>query len=305
MAGARWACQAVSGLAGTFRDDRIRRSLIEPGILLGAASAVAWGTGDFAGGLAARRAGGMLVTGGAQVVGFLLLLVAAVVLRPEPPTLSTLLLGAVGGVAGGLGLAALYRGLGLGAMGLVSAVSGVGGVLIPLAVGTLMWGSPVQPVQLAGVGCALVAIAAASGATTRGVDRDAVLLGLAAALGFGLWFVFLDRAAEQSQLWALVASRGSASLVVGGSALIAGDRSQLRAVAPLVGLAGLLDVAANGMVVLAFATIPVGIAAALSGTYPLATMILARILLGEALPRLGLVAVALAVTGIGLISLGG
>ena len=274
-------------------------------MLLGVGSAAAWGTGDFAGGLAARRAGGMLVTGGAQVVGFLLLLLAVLVLRPAPPTLSPLVLGAIGGVAGGLALAALYRGLGLGAMGLVSAVSGLGGVLIPLAVGTLLWGTAVNPLQLAGVACALVAIAAASGATTRGVNRDALLLGLTAALGFGLWFVFLDRAAEQDQLWALVAARGSASAVVGGSALLRGNLAPLREVAPLVALAGMLDVAANGMVVLAFATIPVGIAAALSGTYPLATMILARALLGEALPRLGLVAVALAVTGIVLISLGG
>jgi drug/metabolite transporter (DMT)-like permease len=269
-------------------------------------SAAAWGTGDFAGGLAARRAGGMLVTGGAQVVGFVLLLLAVVVLRPSAPGMTTLLLGALGGIAGGLGLAALYRGLGMGAMGLVSAVSGVGGVLIPLAVGTLVWGTVIQPLQLAGVGCALLAIGAASGATTRGVSREALLLAMTAALGFGLWFVFLDRAAaEHDQLWALVASRGSASLVVGGSALLRADRSRLAGVVPLVALAGLLDVAANGMVVLAFATIPVGIAAALSGTYPLATMLLARGLLGEALPRLGLVAVALAVTGIVFISLGG
>jgi drug/metabolite transporter (DMT)-like permease len=181
----------------------------------------------------------------------------------------------------------------------------VGGVLIPLVIGTLLWGTSIQPLQLAGVGCALVAIAAASGATTRGVDRDGVLLGLAAAVGFGLWFVFLDRASDHGQLWALVAARGSASVVVGGGALLRGDRSRLRPVAGLVGLAGILDVAANGMVVLAFATIPVGIAAALSGTYPLATMILARALLGEALPRLGLAAVALAVIGIVFISVGG
>jgi drug/metabolite transporter (DMT)-like permease len=280
--------------------------VIEPGVLLGVGSAAAWGTGDFAGGLAARRAGGMLVTGGAQVVGFVLLLVAVVLLRPAAPGTAILVLGALGGIAGGLGLAALYRGLGMGAMGLVSAVSGVGGVLIPLAVGTLVWGTVIQPLQLGGVGCALLAIGAASGATTRGVSREALLLALTGALGFGLWFVFLDRAAaEHDQLWALVASRGSASLVVGGSALLRADRSRLGEVAPLVALAGVLDVAANGMVVLAFATIPVGIAAALSGTYPLATMLLARGLLGEALPRLGLVAVALAVTGIVFISLGG
>ena len=247
----------------------------------------------------------MLVTGGAQVVGFVLLLVAVLVLRPAPPAVATLVLGALGGVAGGLGLAALYRALGMGAMGIVSAVSGVGGVLIPLAVGTLLWGTTIQPLQLAGVACALLAIAAARGATTRGVSREAVILSLTAALGFGLWFVFLDRAAEHDQLWALVASRGSASLVVGGSALLRADRSRIRDVAPLVAFAGALDVAANGMVVLAFATVPVGIAAALSGTYPLATMLLARTFLGEALPRLGLLAVLLGVSGIVLISIGG
>jgi drug/metabolite transporter (DMT)-like permease len=278
---------------------------VEPGVLFGVGASVAWGTGDVAGGVAARRAGGLLVTGCAQVIGFVLLLGAVVVLQPAPPAATTIALGAVGGVAGGLGLAALYRALAMGSMGLVSAVSGVGGVLIPLSIGVLLWRTPVQPLQLVGVGCALAAVAAASGATTRGVNREAVLLAVAAALGFGFWFVFLDRAADTDQLWALVAARGSASLLVGGAALIRSDRSGLRPVLPLIGVAGLMDVAANGMVVLSFATIPVGIAAALSGTYPLATMLLARTLLGEALPRLALLAVVLGVAGIVLISVGG
>ena len=279
--------------------------MVEPGVLLGVGSAVAWGTGDYAGGLAARRAGGMLVTGGAQVVGFLFLMAAIVVLRPDPPAPATLVLGALGGIAGGLGLAALYRALAIGAMGLISAISGVGAVLIPLSVGVLVWGTPIQPLQLAGIGLAIAAVAAASGATTRGVSREGLGLALVAALGFGLWFVFLDRASEHDQLWALVASRGSASLLIGGLALLRSDRSELRPVLPLIGVAGLMDVVANGMVVLSFATIPVGISAALSGTYPLVTVLLARILLREALPRLGVVAVALAVAGIVCISLGG
>ena len=279
--------------------------MVEPGVLLGVGSAVAWGTGDYAGGLAARRAGGMLATGGAQVVGFLFLMAAVVVLRPDPPAPATLVLGALGGIAGGLGLAALYRALAIGAMGLISAISGVGAVLIPLSVGVLVWGTPIQPLQLAGIGLAIAAVAAASGATTRGVSREGLGLALVAALGFGLWFVFLDRASEHDQLWALVASRGSASLLIGGLALLRSDRSELRPVLPLIGVAGLMDVVANGMVVLSFATIPVGISAALSGTYPLVTMLLARILLREALPRLGVVAVALAVAGIVCISLGG
>lgn len=278
--------------------------MIEPGILLGLGAAGAWGSGDFAGGLAARRAGGIAVAAGAQVAGFALLVAALVVLQPPAPSSSTLLLGALGGIAGGIGLAALYAGLAMGAMGIVAAVSGVGGVLVPLAIAALLLQPSIEPIQLAGVGCALAAVAAASGATTQGVSRLALVLALTAALGFGLWFVFLDRAAEQDQLWALVASRGSASLLIGAMALRRIDRASLRTAVPLIGLAGLMDVAANGMVVLSFATIPVGIAAALSGTYPLATMLLARVLLHEALPRLGLVAIVLAVAGIVLISLG-
>lgn len=279
--------------------------MIEPGILFGLGAAAAWGTGDFSGGLAARRAGSTAVAAGAQIVGFALLVGALLVLQPPQPSSSTLLLGALGGIAGGIGLAALYAGLAVGAMGIVAAVSGVGGVLVPLAVGWLLFQTSIAPIQLAGVGCALAGVAAASGASIRGANRRAILLALAAALGFGLWFVFLDRAAEQDQLWALVASRGSASVLIGAMALRRINRASLRTAAPLIGIAGLMDVAANGMVVLSFATIPVGIAAALSGTYPLSTMLLARVLLHEALPRLGLVAVVLAVAGIVLISLGG
>jgi hypothetical protein len=80
-----------------------------------------------------------------------------------------------------------------------------------------------------------------------GVHREAVLLGLTAAWASAL--VRLPRPRQQDQLWALVASRGSASLVVGGGALLWGNRSRLRGVVPLVALAGILDVAANGMVV--------------------------------------------------------
>ena len=276
----------------------------EPGILLGVGSALSWGTGDFAGGLAARRSSGLVVTGGAQAIGLLLLLVGVLVLRPPAPDGSTIALGAIAGVCGGIGLAALYRGLALGSMGLVSAVSGLGAVLIPLGVGIWLVGNPVDLLQLIGVGLALAAVAAASGATTRGVNREGLLLALVAALGFGLWFVFVDRAAAHDRLWALVASRSSATVVVGGAALLRGAAGSLGRVAPLIAVAGAADVAANAMVVVAFATIPVGIAAALSGTYPLATMLLARVVLKEALPRLGLAAVLLAVAGIVFISIG-
>jgi drug/metabolite transporter (DMT)-like permease len=69
--------------------------------------------------------------------------------------------------------------------------------------------------------------------------------------------------------------------------------------------AGVLDVGGNVLYVVAREQMPIGLAAALVGMYPVVTMLLARAFLGEHLPRLGQLGVGLAVIGILLISLGG
>jgi drug/metabolite transporter (DMT)-like permease len=76
----------------------------------------------------------------------------------------------------------------------------------------------------------------------------------------------------------------------------------LRPVLPLVAVAGVLDIGANVFFVLSRGDISVALAATISSLYPLATMTLARVVLGERLPRLGLVAVVMAVAGTVLIS---
>jgi drug/metabolite transporter (DMT)-like permease len=274
------------------------------GPLFGLGSALGFGAGDFAGGLAARRAGGVAVAAGAQVVGLALLLVLLAALRPTAPSAETLIYGALAGAFGGIGLAALYRGLSLGSMGLVTALSGVGSVVLPLLVGVWLAADVIGPWQWAGVAAALAAGVAASGATLRGVRPAALGMALVAAVGFGLWFVLLDRAADSHELWALTASRGTAAALIGGFAIVRGNAGAARRTWRLVAAAGVLDVVGNAGFVLARATLAVGIAAALSGLYPIITMLLARTVIAEALPRLGVAAVVLAVTGIVLISLG-
>ena len=69
--------------------------------------------------------------------------------------------------------------------------------------------------------------------------------------------------------------------------------------------AGLFDIGGNVFYVIARGVMPIGLAAALVGVYPVVTMVLARVVIGEHLPRLGQVGVALAMLGIVLISLGG
>jgi drug/metabolite transporter (DMT)-like permease len=69
-------------------------------------------------------------------------------------------------------------------------------------------------------------------------------------------------------------------------------------------LSGIADVGGNILYVQARALIALGLAAALSGIYPLFTMLLARVFLRERLPRLGLAGVGLALVAIVLISAG-
>ncbi len=287
--------------------DWYSRGPVEPGLLLGLATAGAFGAGDFAGGIASRRLSPWHVAAGAQLVGLAALLVVLAVVGPPAPDASALIFGALAGACGGIGLVALYTGLSLGSMGLVAALSAIGSVAIPLLVGALFLAEIIGPTQWLGVGAAAGAAALAAGATTRGANPRAVRLAIVAAVGFGLWFALLDQAAESHELWALVASRAAAAALVGGATLAFARHSTSRPPRRwwgIVVLAGILDVAGNGAFVLATTAIPVGVAAALSGLYPIVTMLLARVLVRDALPPLALAAVLLAVTGVVLISLG-
>jgi len=277
---------------------------VNPGVLFGLAAALAFGGGDFTGGLASRRVAGLTVVAVAQAVGFVLLLLLVGATRTPLPDGTSLLLAAAAGAFGGIGLLALYRGLAMGSMGVVTALSGVGSVALPLLIGFALGRAGVNPLQWVGVVVAMGAVAAASGATREGVRSEAVAMGSAAALFFGLWFVLLDLAASQDRAWPLLVSRGSATVLIGLAALARRQFAGVRRTWPLMVGAGTLDVAGNAAFVESRATIPVGVAAALTGLYPIITMLLARVVLREKLPPLGLVAVGLAVGGVILISLG-
>jgi drug/metabolite transporter (DMT)-like permease len=313
----RFRCLRTRGRGGIGRDGASGWGRVPPakahacrevtmpptGIAAGVLSAISFGAGDFAGAVAARRAGALIVVAGAHSVGLIALLIGAVIVRPPLPEPSTMLVGLGAGVAGAIGLAALYRGMSLGSMGLVASLSGAGSLALPLVAGGLL-GSRIAPLQFAGVFCAAAAAAAAGGASRDEVGRRALALAAAAALGFGTWYVLLDLAARGGDpLWALVFSRGmSAALTV---AIAAGRFDRSRFPARVVVAAGVLDVGGNALYVVARDLMPIGLAAALTGLYPIVTMLLARLVLGEHVPRLGQLGVALAMLGIVLISLGG
>ena len=274
------------------------------GIAAGLLGALSFGAGDFAGAFASRRSGALVSVAGAHGIGLAALLIGLAAIRPPRPGAETLLYGAGAGVAGVVGLAALYRGMSIGSMGLVTALSGAAALALPLAAGALL-GSPVAPLQLVGVACAAGAAAAAGGASRDEVGRRSLLLAAVAALGFGAWYVLIDAAARAGDpLWALVVSRlvsaGIAAVVVAFRGVTLAGLPWLTLVA-----AGILDVGGNAFYVLARESIPIGLAAALIGLYPVVTMLFARMVIGERLPPIGLLGVALALAGIVLISVGG
>ena len=274
------------------------------GILSGLASALSFGVGDFAGGLASRRSSGLAVAAVAQLVGTLLLAGLVGVLRPGLPDAGSLAIGAAAGLSGAVGVAALYAAMAAGAMGLVASVSGAGAVTVPLLVGVFLLNQSVHLLQAIGVACAAAAILAAGGASQGSSSRRALWLALLAALGFGFWYALLDRAAAGSGPWALFTSRlaGSSSLLA--LAAVRGGLATLRSSWRLALLSGLADVGGNILYVQARALLALGLAAAMSGIYPLFTMILARFMLRERLPSLGLAGVGLALVSIILISAG-
>jgi uncharacterized membrane protein len=274
------------------------------GALAGMFGAISFGVGDFAGAVAARRARALVVVAGAHGIGLVALLVAAAVLRPPVPTAGGTVLGLAAGIAGVAGLAALYRGMAIGSIGLVTSLSGAGALALPLIVGSALGGS-MTAVQLIGVVCAAAAAAAAGGASRDGIGRRGLLLAALAAASFGAWYVLIDLAARAGDpLWALVLSRAGSTAIAILAAVVRGGAGGVPIPGRIIVVAGLFDVGGNAFYVLAREHMHVGLAAALVGCYPVVTMLMARFVIGERLPRLGQLGVAFAVLGIVLISIG-
>jgi len=274
------------------------------GVVASLLGALSFGAGDFAGAMGARRAGALVAVAAAHTIGLVALVLAVFAIRPPLPPIDAVLIGLAAGVAGVVGLAALYRGMSIGKMGIVTSLAGCGSLVLPLIAGAVL-GHEVGTLQLVGVTSAVLAAAAAGGASRGDVERRALVLAGAAAVSFGAWYVLVDLAARAGDpLWALVTSRAGSSAIVLAVLAIRGFDAQRIPIAILVA-AGLFDVGGNALYVVAREEIPLGLAAALVGLYPVVTVLLARFVLGEHLPRLGQVGVGLAAVGIVLISLGG
>jgi len=257
-------------------------------------SAAAYGAGDFAGGLAARRAPVLTVTAVTQAAGLLALLPAAL-LVPGQLSWAAVGIGALAGVSGMAGLLLYMRGLAAGPMGLVAPLSSVVGAGLPLLAGVLAGERPGAIAWLA-LAVALVAIALASAGSRGDAAAGAGLVyGLGAGVGFGLFFVAVAYSPASGGLWPLVAGR-SVSLTLLVIALLATGRGGRPAGIRLMILCGVLDTAANVLFLLATRAGALSVSGVLVSLYPVVVVVLARLVLHERLRGLQLTGVGLALT---------
>jgi drug/metabolite transporter (DMT)-like permease len=276
-------------------------------VAFGLMSALVWGAGDFCGGLATRRARPLSVVLIAEVSGAIFLLLVALAWHQPLPSPQTLGWSAGAGLAGALGLVALYTALGRGHMGVVAPVSAVIAALVPIIASTLLEGFP-APTQIAGFAVALAAVWLLSSAGERAGERagsvDELRLALLAGLGFGFYFVLIDRADPASGFWNLTFARSFAFVVL--AVLMVSIRHPLlppRTVLPLNLLNGTLDAGGNLFFVLAVSSGRLDVASVLASLYPGTTVLLAWFVLGERLSRPQTVGVAAALLAIILIVL--
>jgi drug/metabolite transporter (DMT)-like permease len=277
-------------------------------IALGLAASLSWGVADFLGGIQSRRMPVVAVVLGSQLAG-LTLVAVVVVARGEPlPGGDFLLYAALSSVGGIIGLTAFYKALSIGAMGVVAPLSSTGAV-IPVAVGIATGDRP-SALQGIGVAVAIAGVILASREAGEEAQRSrAVSAGagfaLISAIGFGCFFLAIDRASDDDVIWAVCVNRTVSVTLLGLALLATRPKLGLKpADMRMLAIVGILDIAANGLFALAATKGLVSVVAVLSSLYPVITVILARMVLKErlhAVQRLGAFA---ALAGVALISAG-
>lgn len=274
-------------------------------MLLGLGAAAVWGAGDFGGGLASRRTPVYGVVIVSQFTGGLLALGLALATGGSIPAGRDLLICAIAGVLGALGITMLYRGLALGRMGVVAPITGVLAAVIPVIAGFATEGVP-GPLVLIGIGLAIVAVILVSRVEDEGGGRDGLREALIGGTAIGLFGVAIAQLSEGNPFGHLTLIRLSEGVVV--AATIVGMRLAWRPPSDLLRrlmLVGALDMTGNGLYLVAVQIGQLAVASVLSALYPVSTVILATVVLREPVTRDHAAGIALAVLAIALIGLGG
>ena len=239
-----------------------------------------------------------------QLVGTVLALVMAVLRGETTPLPADLPWSICGGLTGGIGIVALYRGLAVGRMGVVAPVTGVLAAVIPVVFGVAVEGLPTVMV-IVGIGLAIVAVILVSRVDDGRGGPSGLGLALLSGVAIGAFGVVINQISAGHAFGPLAIIRASEAVLI-GSIIVFGRqawRTERRLLPAMAGV-GILDMAGNAGFILAVQAGSLAIAAVLSSLYPVTTVILATVILREPVTRSHAVGIALAVAAIVCIAAG-
>ena len=272
------------------------------GVVLAIASALVWGSGDYCGGRAARRHDSFQVLGLAAVAG-VILLTAGALARGEGFGIDAGAAWAAGaGLSGALGIVSLYRGLAIGSAAAVAPTAAVVAAALPVLFSAATQGAP-RPAQSVGFALALAGIWLVARAAPQGTSsREGVRLGLLAGVGFGGFLILIAQVDVSSVFMPLAIAR--AMMLVVGVLVLTGRRLPFPGLAasPMALLAGALDAGGNVLYLLARQHVRLDVAAVLSSLYPVATVLLARVVSGEPVSPTQWAGASVCLAAVGLIA---
>lgn len=271
-------------------------------LLFGLASSLCWGSGDFFGGLASRRARSTGVVFVSYLIGMLLLSSLALAGKEALPSPSDIFWGALAGLVGVIGLTLFYRALAIGHMGIIAPVSAVLTAALPVLFSAITETLP-GLLQVGGFLLALVAIVLIARPERTRERPKGLGLAMLAGCGFGCFFICISRVQPGETFWPLAIARLVSVLSLFVLALLRRE-SVLpgKSVGWLVVLAGVLDAAGNAFFVEAVHHGRLDIASILASLYPAATVVLAALVLRERITIIQALGVLLALLAIPLIA---
>lgn len=279
------------------------------GLCLGLLTALAYGTSDFIGGLAARRVPALQVVLVSYPVSTVVM-VGLALLVGHPSTGAALAWGAASGLAMALATWWLYIALAKGPMSVVSPLTSIAMTVTTVVIGAIV-GERMSWMGYLAVAVAIVAVVLVGAQLPTDPDRARslrpriALCAVGSGVAFAVAFLCVHQVPSGTGLWPMVASRGVAMTVVIAMA-VATKRVQRvgwgsPVLLPAVAVA-LLDVGANVAVLYAFEDGLLTVVSVVVSLHPAVTVLLALVLLRENLRRRQLVGLGLAMASIAAIS---
>ena len=269
----------------------------------GVAAVLAWGTSDFLGGYASKRANAFFLTAISHAGALVLALTLALGTHAIFPPMASLRWALAAGACGGAALSLFYGALASGQMGLTAPVAALVGAAIPAVVGIATDGWP-SSLALTGFALAAIGIWLIAKPEDGKLHTEGLAKAILAGVGFALFYILIKRAGDASAFWSAVSSRFAALVMVSGIVLFGRHMQKMDASRVAMGIAaGMLDVSGTMLFIRATQTGRLDAAVMLTSLYPAITVLLARFFLAERLTGWKLLGMLAALVAVPLIAM--